>query len=54
MKGKLVRMTESRTANRTGTVYVAQRGVAIGMTLAVVAGIAWTVSMICTLVAWIL
>ncbi|MEU0833911.1 morphogenic membrane protein MmpA [Streptomyces sp. NPDC056231] len=45
-------MTEHRTSTRPGTVYVAQRRVAIGLTLGVLAGVVWTVSMICTLVSW--
>ncbi|WP_405386920.1 hypothetical protein OG596_03800 [Streptomyces sp. NBC_01102] len=38
----------------TGTVHLSQRGVAVGMTLGVVAGVAWTVSMVVTLAAWML
>jgi hypothetical protein len=38
----------------TGTVRLAQRRVAVGMTLGVVAGAAWTVSMVCTLASWVL
>ncbi|GAA3482469.1 hypothetical protein GCM10018966_070010 [Streptomyces yanii] len=53
MNGTLVRMTDHRTPTRAGTVYVAQRRVAIGMTLGVLAGVVWTVSMICTLASWI-
>jgi hypothetical protein len=52
MDGTLVRMTEHRTSTRPGTVYVAQRRVAIGLTLGVLAGVVWTVSMICTLASW--
>ncbi|MFF8914351.1 morphogenic membrane protein MmpA [Streptomyces sp. NPDC015032] len=46
-------MTEHRTSTRPGTVYLAQRRVAVGMTLGILAGAAWVVSMICTLVAWV-
>ncbi|MFB6781263.1 morphogenic membrane protein MmpA [Streptomyces sp. NPDC056352] len=45
-------MTDHRTSTRAGTVYVAQRRVAIGMTFGVLAGVVWTVSMICTIVSW--
>ncbi|WP_406499347.1 hypothetical protein OG936_31525 [Streptomyces sp. NBC_00846] len=45
-------MNEHRTSTRPGTVYLAQRRVAVGMTLGILAGAAWVVSMICTLVAW--
>ncbi len=54
MTGRLVRMTEHRTSTRPGTVYLAQRRVAVGMTLGIVAGVVWAVSMICTLVTWAL
>ncbi|WP_406407404.1 hypothetical protein OG923_03980 [Streptomyces halstedii] len=37
-----------------GTVRLSQRGVAVGMTLGVVAGAAWTVLMVCTLASWML
>ncbi|MGW1818353.1 morphogenic membrane protein MmpA [Streptomyces sp. NPDC002125] len=37
-----------------GTVRLSQRGIAVGMTLGVLAGIAWTVSMIVTLASWML
>ncbi|MEK8145772.1 hypothetical protein NKH18_44605 [Streptomyces sp. M10(2022)] len=37
-----------------GTVRLSQRGVAVGMTLGVVAGAAWSVSMVVTLATWIL
>ncbi|MFB7918822.1 morphogenic membrane protein MmpA [Streptomyces sp. NPDC056061] len=47
-------MTEHRTYTRPGTVYLAQRRVAVGMTLGVLAGAVWAVSMVCTLVAWAL
>ncbi|MET7858037.1 hypothetical protein ABZS81_12560 [Streptomyces sp. NPDC005318] len=47
-------MTDHRTNTRPGTVYVAQRRLAIGMTLGVLAGVVWTVSMIFTLVSWAL
>ncbi|MFB6985369.1 morphogenic membrane protein MmpA [Streptomyces sp. NPDC056304] len=47
-------MTEHRTSTRSGTVYLAQRRVAVGMTLGMLAGAVWAVSMICTLVAWAL
>ncbi|MET9657257.1 hypothetical protein [Streptomyces sp. NPDC006510] len=47
-------MNEHRTSTRPGTVYLAQRRVAIGMTLGMVAGAVWAVSMICTLVSWAL
>ncbi|MGW5275684.1 morphogenic membrane protein MmpA [Streptomyces sp. NPDC004044] len=46
-------MNDHRTSARNGTVYVAQRRLAVGMTLGVLAGIVWTVSMICTLVSWV-
>lgn len=52
--GKLVLMNEHRTSTRPGTVYLAQRRVAIGMTLGMIAGVAWAVSMVCTLVSWAL
>ncbi|SFX66549.1 hypothetical protein SAMN02787144_100545 [Streptomyces atratus] len=54
MTGKLVRMNEHRTSTRPGTVYLAQRRVAVGMTLGMIAGAVWAVSMICTLVSWAL
>ncbi|CAM5322452.1 morphogenic membrane protein MmpA [Streptomyces atroolivaceus] len=38
----------------TGTVRLSQRGVAVGMTLGVLAGTAWTVSMVVTLASWML
>ncbi|MEU0132816.1 hypothetical protein ABZ172_02065 [Streptomyces sp. NPDC006296] len=38
----------------TGTVRLSQRGVAVGMTLGVLAGVAWTVSMVVTLASWML
>lgn len=38
----------------TGTVRLAQRRVAVGMTLGMVAGAAWTVSMVFTLASWML
>ncbi|MFF2329437.1 MULTISPECIES: morphogenic membrane protein MmpA [unclassified Streptomyces] len=47
-------MTEHRTSTRPGTVYLAQRRVAVGMTLGMFAGAVWVVSIICTLVAWAL
>ncbi|WP_405683064.1 morphogenic membrane protein MmpA [Streptomyces sp. NBC_00057] len=47
-------MTEHRTSTRQGTVYLAQRRVAVGMTLGILAGAVWAVSMICTLVSWAL
>ncbi|MFJ9055236.1 morphogenic membrane protein MmpA [Streptomyces sp. NPDC102409] len=37
----------------TGTVRLSQRGVAVGMTLGVLAGGAWTVSMVLTLASWV-
>ncbi|MEV3932525.1 MULTISPECIES: hypothetical protein [unclassified Streptomyces] len=37
-----------------GTVHLSQRGVAVGMTLGVLAGGAWTVSMVVTLATWML
>ncbi|MFI9628467.1 morphogenic membrane protein MmpA [Streptomyces sp. NPDC052042] len=46
-------MTDQRTPARPGTVYLAQRRVAVGMTLGVVAGVVWAISMICTLVSWV-
>lgn len=54
MTGTLVRMNDHRTPARTGTVYVAQRRLAVGMTLGVLAGVVWTVAMICTLASWML
>jgi hypothetical protein len=54
MTGTLVRMNDHRTSARTGTVHVAQRRLAVGMTLGVLAGLVWTVSMICTLASWML
>ncbi|MGW2178205.1 morphogenic membrane protein MmpA [Streptomyces sp. NPDC001732] len=47
-------MNEHRTPMGPGTVYLAQRRVAVGMTLGIVAGVVWAVSMICTLVSWAL
>ncbi|MCX5309468.1 morphogenic membrane protein MmpA [Streptomyces sp. NBC_00154] len=47
-------MNDHRTSARTGTVHVAQRRLAVGMTLGVLAGLVWTVSMICTLASWML
>ncbi|MFF1832599.1 morphogenic membrane protein MmpA [Streptomyces sp. NPDC058231] len=46
-------MSDRRTATRPGTVYVAQRRLAVGMTLGVLAGAVWVVSMICTLASWV-
>lgn len=56
MTGTLEHMNDHRTSARTGTgtVYVAQRRLAVGMTLGVLAGVVWTVAMICTLVSWML
>ncbi|MET7492538.1 hypothetical protein [Streptomyces sp900116325] len=45
-------MNDHRTSAHTGTVYVAQRRLAVGMTLGALAGVVWTVAMICTLVSW--
>ncbi|MER5635181.1 morphogenic membrane protein MmpA [Streptomyces nitrosporeus] len=38
----------------TGTVRLAQRKIAVGMTLGVFASAAWTVSMVVTLASWML
>ncbi|MEV0490631.1 morphogenic membrane protein MmpA [Streptomyces atratus] len=45
-------MTDHRTPTHAGTVYVAQRRLAVGMTLGALAAVVWTVSMICTLASW--
>ncbi|MER5849513.1 hypothetical protein ABT126_21260 [Streptomyces sp. NPDC002012] len=47
-------MTEHRTSTQPGTVYLAQRRVAVGMTLGILVGAVWAVSMVCTLVSWAL
>lgn len=54
MTGTLVHMNDHRTPARTGTVYVAQRRLAVGMTLGVLAGVVWAIAMICTLASWML
>ncbi|MEV8456111.1 hypothetical protein AB0467_15910 [Streptomyces sp. NPDC052095] len=54
MTGKLVFMNEHRTSTRPGTVYLAQRRLAVGVTLGMVAGVVWAVSIVCTLVSWAL
>ncbi|MDF6017559.1 hypothetical protein [Streptomyces sp. JH34] len=38
----------------TGTVRLSQRGMAVGMSLGVLAGVGWTVSMAVTLASWML
>ncbi|MFJ8749377.1 morphogenic membrane protein MmpA [Streptomyces sp. NPDC102441] len=38
----------------TGTIRLSQRGVAVGMTLGVLAGAGWAVSMVVTLASWML
>ncbi|MER5743530.1 morphogenic membrane protein MmpA [Streptomyces sp. NPDC059913] len=47
-------MNEHRTSTRPGTVYLAQRRLAVGVTLGMVAGVVWAVSIVCTLVSWAL
>ncbi|GAA2923493.1 hypothetical protein GCM10010518_07930 [Kitasatospora cinereorecta] len=55
IEGRLICMIEQRVPQMsTGTVHLSQRGVAVGMTLGVVAGAAWTVSIVVTLASWML
>lgn len=55
IRGRLVRMIDHHAPQMsTGTIRLSQRGVAVGMTLGVLAGAGWTVSMVVTLASWML